>query len=230
MKTRWSYAILLSLSLSVLFSADAFAQDNYRSQYARSSYTIAIMTLSVNSFWQETGRMPYSIDEVYQAGLLPKNLKNPVTGNVLNLYAQSPAVGEFVYTRSSDEHASFVFTREDNSISELPMDASHLVLTTPEPDNRVSIFQVWGLIALESYYKDTRQIPVSLTELQGAGYWPFTDERNPITGESLDYYTVKPGNICFRFMGNKVYVYAIASDSSHSTLVLDPAQSPWLQY
>jgi hypothetical protein len=189
------------------------------------------MSLSVNQFWMANARMPYSIDEVVQAGMLPRNLKNPITGDDLDLYAQSPAPGEFVYTRHSDQNAGFLFTYKNGASHEYPMDAStYGSATTSDPDSVLGLYQMWGFFALENYYMETKQVPTSLSDVQGSGYWPFTDEKNPITGEALDFYTVKPGNICFRFMGNQVYVYAIQSDGSNPALLLDPAQQTYLQY
>ena len=230
METRLARALVLMLTVTALFSGRALAQQSERSQHARINYVVTIITSGVDHFWQANGRMPYSMDELYQAGMLPKNLRNPITGNDLDLYAQSPAVGEFVYTWSDEQHATFLFTDADNSTSEVPIDVSHDSVTTiPQPDFVLSLYQTWGVLALQTYYMVTKQIPTSLSDLQDAGYWPFTDEKNPITGENLDFYTDKPGNIAFRFRADRVYVYACTSDGGNTIALLDPAQQTWLQ-
>jgi len=232
MKTMLTKVFILACALSVLLSTDVLAQQADRGQNARVNYTLEIMSLGVNQFWMANARMPYSMDEVVQAGMLPRNLKNPITGNDLNLYAQSPALGEFVYSHSSDQYATFLFTRAGSAIEEYELDATTYggPATTTGPDFVLVMYLTWGFFALENYYLETKQVPTSLSDVQGSGYWPFTDEKNPITGEALDFYTVKPGNICFRFNGTQVHVYAIQSDGSHYTSLLDPAQQTYLQY
>jgi hypothetical protein len=191
------------------------------------NYCIRLLTLGINTFWKETGRLPDSISELSQNGLLPANLTNPITNQSFLVDPKTPGNGDFTYIKQNEQSAVLSFVKSDNTTLECPVDSSVFAGSMAPPDSRVNMYMQWGQIACQCYYKDFKIIPSGINELVKGGYWPFSSETNPVTGEQMDFVTPTRGNIFFSFEPTKVKVGSLNSTNGYTASGIDSAQDPF---
>jgi hypothetical protein len=190
------------------------------------NYSLMLLTTGTNFFWKETGRLPESLTELSQHGLIPANLANPVTGKPFQAAPQIQGIGDFTYSKQNEQRAVFSYVMADNTTIDGPVDASKFTGLQTAPDSRVALYLQWAHIGLRCYYKDFEVLPTGINDLVKAGYWPFSVETNPVTGEKMDFVTQSRGSIFLKFEQSRVTIGSLNSNNGRSQFYLDSTLEP----
>ncbi|MCK4721289.1 hypothetical protein KAU08_11540 [bacterium] len=193
----------------MLFSGSGRADSVSTSTGHAISFNLQLITAAASLYFYETGTAPGSVNDLYQAGWVPGNLINPMTGNPLDYNAVECGPGDIVITPVNSTYSTITIFGPDGELSTFDLN-EEFCWVRPSYNLRgadliIANYSNRIQTALIKYWVDYDDIPYSIEDMQLAGFWPFDGtEVNPLTNEPLDFFSSDDGNLDFRFDPDEV--------------------------
>mgnify|MGYP000048466898 CR=1 FL=1 len=199
--------VVVLWALLILYTGQSLAEENPVA-HSHFGYNLTTVSLGVDIFFKENGRLPFSADELTDSGLLPAGLTNPLTGQALNFAMFPVEPGGIGIVCSRGESMELVVCDVNGREKILPIDTSKYVSTDISSQGlRMVLYMHWAENALVNYQSAFGSVPSNLTELMNSVFWPFEGQKNPFTGEPLTFAGETDGSIIFRFNPDHVSVH-----------------------
>lgn len=191
----------------------------------RYNYNVKLITGALDHYWKGNGRMAGSVGELLETGLIPANLVNPVTGEPLSTEGPADEPGEVSIRAADGQMVELVMCWVDGREIIRTIDSA---MYTPEAISEENVLigahLHWATTALRSYYEEYGVAPGSIDDLAAAGYWPFTDEINPVSGGLLRFDSNDPGDLNFVFEEGVARVSACTAEGSYTLVGVPPEE------
>ncbi len=143
-------------------------------QLNRMNYNLGMISGAVNLYYCENGKMPDSVAELLQSGLIPSNLLNLLSGQPFSYYADDCMEGDLVITNAVSDYCGITHL----GIGDQPHTFEIYSADLPPCGHFGGDLVLWGYMmrvhnAFLSYWADMDDEPLSIDDLREAGYWPF---------------------------------------------------------
>jgi len=197
------------LFLVLLIAQPASAGVYSDTQLNTLNYNLDIVMSAVDFYYADTGSMPSSVSDLYYAGWIPANLKNPLTGGNFNYNATDASGGDITLTSLGNE-CIFSCLSPTGDVTEISKFTSEIDGSLGYgPDLVMKSYQLRLIYTMLAYWSLENDIPYSIDDLVNTGIWPFDgSETNPFSGAPLNFYGHEPGDIYFA-VGSKEAKFTI---------------------
>lgn len=201
-------ALVLIIFLATTISAGARLTE---SEKLRLNYNLTMIMNGISFYYTYKNILPRSLELLIDDGWVPGNLVDPYTGNII----QTDACDEYNYgyAISSMEDSDGIQLKcvRSRGCSEFDLPESKYEGVEGAFEDRIHamgyLYLIWANQAIQTYEELTGELPGSIEELQGSGYWPFEGvgnlyERN----EPIKFDSQTKGNMYWIFKRNYVHV------------------------
>jgi len=187
--------------------AGASSEYDFAELVERGNYNLALVTEGVRQFYWVNGWIPDSLQDVVDAGFIPSNMVNPVTGERLNTNSRGENLCD-VYYEPAEHFTGIIVTclapnglYMDWDVEFVPYGST----TYTGPDLVISHYYYRIDCALECYWRLYKHCPQSQQDLIDTGFWPFDGtELNPVSHGLLYFYGREAGDLRLEFLGDEV--------------------------
>ena len=208
MKRKLAYLFFIGLMMVFVLGSHqpVKADSDLNEEINRVGYNNALIGAGVNFYYYDTGNLPGSVFELYEAGWIPGNLVNPVTDEPFDYNSVEKGPGEIIITPIDDQHVILYIGVPNGQEFEGDLESSmYSTAIHTGPDLRVAHHRHRVQLSFIQYWRVYQDLPMSIEDMKDGGFWPFDgSEVNPYTLEPLQFDNSDPGNLRFTFDIDKV--------------------------